>query len=73
MTDGSKAIVDGLSRQTRETNQTFVGSCGRTWRSIWAKPASCNIFCAVSHPHMVPSPVPPWPIEIGVQWAQEMA
>lgn len=59
--------------QARDTNHTFIGSCGSTWRSAEAKPLSFNSASAVSHPHIVPSPAPPWPIDTGVQWQVEIA
>ena len=31
------------------------------------------IASAVSQPHIVPRPAPPWPSDTGVQWAQETA
>ena len=50
----------------RETNQTFIGSWGRTWRTGAANPASPSIASAVSQPHIVPSPAVPCPSDTGL-------
>lgn len=60
-----------LAHCFRATNQTFIGSCSSTWRSTSPKPACRSIASAVSQPHMVPRPGPPWPSEIGVQCMQD--
>ena len=69
--DGCSPPPGGGRQARHETNHTFIGSCGRTWRSVRSKPAWPSIVSAVSQPHIVPSPSPPCASDTGMQCTVE--